>query len=138
MSNTKAPYNISSPTAALAQAALTPSALETFHANVQTLLTNRLWLSSQLLAIDGTGEILGKPHANFLLVQILDRTSLRPSNARAKAAYLRLATTEGVVVRFRGMEVGCEGCLRITVGTKGECERVVERLRAVLAEDGGE
>jgi len=43
-----------------------------------------------------------------------------------------MAERDRVVVRFRGNEVGCEACLRITVGTRDECERVVERLRELL------
>lgn len=135
LSNTKAPYNISSPTAALAQAALTPSALVTFHTNVATLLANRAWLLTTLPTIEGLGRILGRPHANFVLVEVVTKDG-KPSNDRAKRAYLRMATDEGVVVRFRGNELGCEGCLRITVGTRQECERAVDKLRLVLAEDG--
>ena len=55
-------------------------------------------------------------------------------NKRANEVYLRLARREGVVVRFRGNELGCEGCLRVTVGTRQECERALERFREVLSE----
>ena len=34
--------------------------------------------------------------------------------------YKALAEHEGVVVRYRGSEPGCTGCLRITVGTDAE------------------
>lgn len=134
MSNTKAPYNISTPTAALAQSALSPSSITTFEANIAALLANRAFLLSELPKIAGVGQILGQPHANFVLVQIVDGTTGEPDNVRSKKVYLRLATEEKVVVRFRGNERGCAGCLRITVGTRAECERVLERLAAVLPE----
>lgn len=46
-----------------------------------------------------------------------------------------MAREDKVVVRYRGNEVGCEGCLRITVGTREECEEVVRRLGKLLKED---
>ena len=85
------------------------------------------------------GKILGGNHANFVVVQILSKEAQKNGggevdNERAEEVYLRLARKEGVVVRFRGKELGCEGCLRVTVGTRVECERVLERLREVLSE----
>lgn len=88
----------------------------------------------RLPKIKGVGPILGRPHANFVLVQILGKDLSKPDNVRAKEVYLRLATKEKVVVRFRGNELGCEGALRITVGTKEECEVVLQRLEEVLSE----
>lgn len=71
------------------------------------------------------------------MVQVLKREGQdgEVSNERALRVYKRLAEREGVVVRFRGNEVGCEGCLRITVGTKTECEEVLRKLREVLQEE---
>ena len=48
------------------------------------------------------------------------------------AVYERLADTKGVVVRFRGKEVGCLGCLRISVGTAEEVDKLLERMQSVL------
>ncbi|GAA6002914.1 hypothetical protein JCM10207_001895 [Rhodosporidiobolus poonsookiae] len=134
LNNIKAPYNISTPTATLALRALSPEGIALFKRNIATLLSNRTWLSSALEALSpGVVRILGAPDANFLLAQIgAADGSLKPDNERAKAAYLHLAETDHVVVRFRGNEYGCEACLRITVGTRDECERVVERLKAFL------
>jgi histidinol-phosphate aminotransferase len=38
-----------------------------------------------------------------------------------------------VVVRFRGSEPGCDGCLRITVGTQEENQTVITKLTEVLS-----
>jgi histidinol-phosphate aminotransferase len=46
--------------------------------------------------------------------------------------YERLAENRGVVVRFRGKEHGCLGCLRITVGTEEEVTRFLKEIQNVL------
>jgi histidinol-phosphate aminotransferase len=56
----------------------------------------------------------------------------KPDNEKAKRVYEKMAREDKVVVRFRGNEVGCEACLRITVGTSEECEAVVEKLAKLL------
>ena len=50
--------------------------------------------------------------ANFLLFRLADP-------AIAKKLYLNLADA-GVVIRFRGDQINCSGCLRATVGTPAE------------------
>jgi len=81
--------------------------------------------------------ILGKPHANFLLVQIgsKEEQGREPDNERSEKIYKWMAEKDQVVVRFRGNELGCKGCLRVTVGTREECESVVEKLRQGLERD---
>lgn len=135
MTNTKAPYNISKPTATLALSSLSKAGLSILNANISTLNACRTELISDLLTIPSIGEILGGNDANFILVQILDKPRAeggRPSNPRALEAYKRMAEKMGLVVRFRGNEIGCEGCLRITVGSPEECRAVVDRLREIL------
>lgn len=58
----------------------------------------------------------------------------KPDNAKAQKVYEKMAREDKVVVRFRGNEVGCEACLRITVGTEEECKAVVEKLAKLLEE----
>lgn len=135
LNSAKAPYNISSPTSALASAALSPKNLAVMHENRKRILQQRDRLVSELPKVPGIGRFLGGMESNFLLVEILDKPrdqGGRPSNPVALAVYENLAEHKGVVVRFRGKELGCEGCLRITVGTEKEVDRFLEEIRSVL------
>jgi len=133
--NTKAPYNISAPTAALALSALAPSAVSTMSAKVASLVQQRAVLLKGLaeLAPLGLGAAIGGNHANFVMVPVLEKSgSVQPDNARAQRIYKTLAESEGVVVRYRGGEPGCAGCLRITVGSREENAVVLQKLREML------
>ena len=137
LNNLKAPYNISSPTSALACAALQTRSLEVMKSNRAKILKQRERLLVELPEVPGVGRFLGGTDSNFLLVEILDKpreNGGRPNNVTALAAYKGLAETKGVVVRFRGKEAGCNGCLRITVGTEEEVDKFLKEIKAVLAE----
>jgi histidinol-phosphate aminotransferase len=152
LSNTKAPYNISTPTSSLALQALSDEvrtrrldgasktrfdaqSIIAFHKKVAQLNKNRDFLVEALqspeLKSKGVGPLIGGQDANFLLVQIQNKAG-QPDNDRAQKLYTTMAESEGVVVRFRGKELGCEGCLRITVGSREECEVVIKKLGEVL------
>ncbi|KAI0053201.1 histidinol-phosphate aminotransferase [Auriscalpium vulgare] len=134
LTNTKAPYNISTPTASLALRALSPESSQIMHVNIAKLREQggSLRTALQALAPLGVGKEIGSGDANFLLVPILAREGNQPDNGRAVKVYKALAEEEGVVVRFRGGEKGCTGCLRITVGTEEENAFLLEKLRKVL------
>lgn len=134
LSNAKAPYNISTPTAHLALAALAPSAVEGMRSKISTLISSRLFLlqSFSLLAPLGLGKPVGASDANFILVPILNRATRAPDNERAQKVYQALAEENQIVVRFRGNESGCTGCLRISIGTDKEIVALLKELEAVL------
>ncbi|KAJ6001423.1 hypothetical protein N7499_002662 [Penicillium canescens] len=131
LNSLKAPYNISSPTSALASAALTGPNMAVMRHYREQIIAQRDRLVRELPTIPGVGQFLGGYDANFLLVQILNGEG-RPCNVTALAAYEAMAEKRGVVVRFRGKELGCEGCLRITVGTEAEVSKFLQELRVVL------
>lgn len=137
LNNLKAPYNISSPTAALASAAVSGAGLETMRRNRARLVEQRDRLVAELPFVPGVGRLRGGLDSNFLLYEMLNAVG-EPDNAVALGVYERLAETEGVVVRFRGKEHGCLGCLRITVGTEAEVTRMLEALRRALKEIRGQ
>ncbi|KAJ1557040.1 histidinol-phosphate transaminase [Nowakowskiella sp. JEL0078] len=122
---TKAPYNISTPTSLLARAALSSDGISCMEDYRSKILTQRSKLISTFGQIQGVGCILGGNHANFILVQIVD-ADRTPSNFIAYSIYKILAEELGVVVRFRGSELGCEGCLRVTIGTAQENEYLIK------------
>jgi len=133
----KAPYNVSSPTAVIASYALDPEkGLKVMREKVARIAAQRDRLLEELPKVPGVGRLRGGKESNFLLYEILDRDG-KPDNVTALAVYERLAEEKGVVVRFRGREHGCEGCLRITVGTEEEVTRFLEALRRTLGEVRG-
>lgn len=133
LNSLKAPYSISSPTSVLAATALGEKGLAVMREHIGKILAQRERLLVELPKIPGVGRFLGGSDSNFLLVEILDKSG-NACNVIAGKAYQGLAETKGVVVRFRGNEAGCKGCLRITVGTEVENTRLLEKLKELLGQ----
>ena len=133
------PFSISTPTSALASIALSPVCNQLGARLISQIVTNRHTLIRALgesdLVVLGVGKPLGGNHANFVVLPILKRhtgaTGPR-DNPRAKAVYEKLKEAHAISVRFIGDLLGCEGCLRITVGTESENKLLVAGLRCVL------
>jgi histidinol-phosphate aminotransferase len=134
LNSLKAPYNISNPTSQLAIQALQPQNLKVMHAHRTAILEQRERMLVEMPKISGVGRFLGGRESNFLLVEMLDEPDGKPSNEVALQVYERLAENRGVVTRFRGKEMGCFGCLRVTIGTEEEVTRFLAELKSVLAE----
>lgn len=134
LNNLKAPYNISSPTSAIAIEALKPAGRATMSEHRGKIIGQRERLLKELPKVSGIGRFRGGTASNFLLVEILDKEGGEPNNVAALAVYERLAERKGVVVRFRGKEHGCLGCLRITVGTAEEVTRFLGEIEAAIVE----
>ena len=134
LNNLKAPYNISGPTSQIALAALNAAGLEVMRNQRDLLLEQRSRLVHGLAKTPGVGRVIGGLDANFVLVEMLDQTKDGgvPSNEFALKVYEGLAENQDVVVRFRGKEYGCEGCLRISVGTAEEVDKCLRELRSLL------
>lgn len=132
MNGLKAPYNVPEPTSVLACQALGDESLGVMRRNREQILRQRDRLLTELPKIPGVGRFRGGRESNFLLVELLD-VEARPCSAVAVKVYEIMAARKGVVVRFRGNEMGCLGCLRITVGTEDEVSRFLVELKDALA-----
>jgi len=115
----KPPYNISAPTQTLALEALDHEADK--NRFVQQILAERQWLANALSELPSVGKIYPSD-ANFLLVRFAD----------ASATFAGLIA-ERVIVRDRSRVVLCDGCLRITVGTRAENEQLLRVLHHLHA-----
>ncbi len=134
LNSLKAPYNVSSLTAGIGEYALSEKGgLVKMRENRARLVAQRDRLLREMPKVEGVGRLRGGVESNFLLYEMLDREG-RPDNGVALAVYEKLAESRGVVVRFRGKEHGCLGCLRITVGTEEEVTRFLAELASTLAE----
>ena len=107
--NVKYPYNISLAGMEKAMSLLRRDV----SAEVQAVMAERSRMAQALAELPRVRKVWPSD-ANFLLVQVDD----------AKAMYDELLDAQ-VIVRDRSRVLGCEGCLRITVGTKDENDKVL-------------
>ncbi len=110
----KPPYNINQLTQEAALRALAKK--EEQEAQVQQLLGQRTLLQQYLGGLPFVERIYPSD-ANFLLVKMKDPAGIYD--------YL---VEQGIIVRDRSRVMLCEGCLRITVGTPEENERIFRAL----------
>lgn len=133
LNSMKYPYNISSLTAAIASRSIHPErGLKVMQEYVSNIINERALVLKALQQIPGVGKNIGGLDANFILVEILDKQGV-PSNEVAEKLYNKLAVENGVVVRFRGRELNCTGCLRVSIGTKEENKILVDKFSQCLA-----
>ena len=109
----KYPYNIGTDTLALALRLLATDITP----QVQTLIAERERVAAALTELPYIEKVYPSD-ANFLLVK----------TARPRDLYDYLIARE-LIVRDRSRTPGCEGTLRITIGTPEENDRLIEELR---------
>ena len=73
-------------------------------------------------ALDAAGVRRWPSHANFILVEIGTRHS----------EFVRLMSAGGVLVRDRSNDPGCDGCVRITIGTQEQMREAAGVLNGTL------
>ncbi|WP_161887803.1 histidinol-phosphate transaminase [Pontibacter russatus] len=112
----KPPYNINEATQELALKALTQT--EALKDMVEEIVQERALLMQALPDLPAVEKVFPSD-ANFILVQVRDANGLY--------TYL---LDKGIVVRNRSSLPGCEGCLRITVGTLEENQRLLQAIAA--------
>ncbi|KAL6948702.1 histidinol-phosphate transaminase [Hanseniaspora vineae] len=124
----KAPYNISVMASELAINALSPASIANMHSSVEKIQQQRARLVKDLCSLPYVEDVpIGGMDANFILI--------RMKNAdKAKEIYSKLANESKVVIRYRGTELGCEGGLRITVGTEQENDHLIEEFKKVCSQ----
>eukprot|EP01035_Chromulina_nebulosa_P020378 gene20378-26447_t len=122
MNNVKAPYNVNKLTADVALNALND--LATYHQNLVKILMEREYLLSQLRSLTFITKI-HHTDANFILFAV----------PRAYDIYKTMAD-RGVVCRYRGSELYCTDCLRVTVGIREENDKFLHLLVEIASELG--
>ena len=112
------PYSVNS----LALACLPPAFEDTAYLNwyVREVLAARADLE---VALDAVGIRRWPSRANFILVDI------GPQHAE----FVRLMRAAGVLVRDRSSDPGCDGRVRITIGTCEQMQRAIAALKQTVA-----
>ncbi len=115
MSRVKYPYNINGITQQIVLKQLEDT--ESIARQVAEIRAERDRLLTELAALPVIRKVFASD-ANFILVRVDEARKLYD-----------MLIEQGVIVRDRSRIRGCEGCLRITVGTPDENRRLVEILR---------
>lgn len=114
----KYPYNINDVTSGIVLEALDyPERLEDM---VSKIKIERSYLMDAFSSLDLVQEVLPS-QANFFLARFKDPVAVY--------TYLK---EEGIVVRNRSNQLHCEGCLRVTIGTRDENNMLIEALKKYI------
>ncbi len=113
----KPPYNISAPNQKAALSRL--GNLGKVQLSIKDIIDQRKEMGESLNRL-GMVEKVFPSSANFLLVKTCD----------AQLVYNQLKDRK-IIVRDRSNQMNCEGCLRITIGTKEENEILLKELKEI-------
>ena len=122
LNNVKAPYNVNALTSRVALEAL--EATDDLHETVRTVLLERERVAGRLRDLDFVVRVYPSD-ANFLLFRL---------KKNARDVYRRMADRAGVVTRYRGNELHCDECIRVTIGTPEENAAFLEALEKTYKE----
>ena len=114
----KYPYNVNGPT----QRAVMERLRAGVDAQIAEIRSERERLAKVLPTI-GIVERVFPSDANFFLIKT-------PNATRVYEALVR----QGIIVRNRNSMTGCQGCLRITIGTPEENNRLINTLKSITHE----
>ena len=113
------PYNVNGVALACLPAALADT--QYVQKYVAEVRRGRERLEKELAAL---GLVFWPSQANFVLARI----------GVESGRFVRAMRERGILVRDRSSDPGCQGCVRMTLGSAEQTERLIEALRAVTGE----
>lgn len=113
-----APYPLSTPVADIAAQALAPQGITAMRERVAQILAERQYLVANLEGIPCVEQVFDS-ETNYILVRI-----------KASSAVFKSLWDQGIILRDQNKQPSLSGCLRITIGTRAESQRVIDALTA--------
>ncbi|MEJ8322457.1 histidinol-phosphate transaminase [Kosakonia sacchari] len=113
-----APYPLSTPVADIAAQALSPQGIVAMRERVAQILVERQYLVTALRDIACVEQVFDS-ETNYILVRLT-----------ASSAVFKSLWDQGIILRDQNKQPSLSGCLRITIGTRAESQRVIDALRA--------
>lgn len=112
-----APYPIAIPVADIAVQSLETDSIKFMKNRVLDLNSNRIWLVNELKKLSCVEKVFNS-HANYILVQFYMFEKIFYS-----------LWDKGIVVRNQNDKINLKKCLRISIGTRLECLRLIQELQ---------
>lgn len=113
-----APYPLSTPVADIAAQALSPQGIAAMRERVAQIVAERVFLVNALRDIPCVEQVFDS-ETNYILVRMT-----------ASSAVFKSLWDQGIILRDQNKQPSLSGCLRITIGTREESQRVIDALRA--------
>ncbi|WP_288820661.1 histidinol-phosphate transaminase [uncultured Leclercia sp.] len=113
-----APYPLSTPVADIAAQALAPQGINAMRDRVAQILVERQYLVNALKSIPCVEQVFDS-ETNYILVRFTGSSSVFKS-----------LWDQGIILRDQNKQPSLSGCLRITIGTREESQRVIDALNA--------
>ncbi|MGK3126108.1 histidinol-phosphate transaminase [Candidatus Pantoea formicae] len=117
-----APYPLATPVADVAGQALSEEGLALMRQHVAELNANRAWLFEQLPQLSVVQQVFPS-ETNYILARFTDSPKV-----------FKTLWDQGIILRDQNKNPGLAGCLRISIGTRKECERLIAALQALSVE----
>ncbi|WP_312664006.1 histidinol-phosphate transaminase [Pantoea sp. CTOTU49201] len=117
-----APYPLATPVADVAGQALSEQGIALMRQHVAELNANRAWLFEQLPQISVVQQVFPS-ETNYILVRFTNSPKV-----------FKTLWDQGIILRDQNKNPGLAGCLRISIGTREECERLIAALQALSVE----
>ncbi|WP_410051786.1 histidinol-phosphate transaminase [Buchnera aphidicola] len=111
------PYPIPSPVSDIAAQALTVDSIKLMKNRVSILNLNRFWLVKKLKNMPCVKKVFNS-HANYVLVQFFMFDKI-----------FKTLWNNGIILRNQNHKINLRECLRISIGSRQECMRVIEELK---------
>ncbi|BBQ83240.1 TPA: histidinol-phosphate transaminase [Kluyvera ascorbata] len=113
-----APYPLSTPVADIAAQALSAQGIAAMRQRVAQILEEREYLVTALRTIDCVEQVFDS-ETNYVLVRM-----------KASTSVFKSLWDQGIILRDQNKQPSLSGCLRITIGTRAESQRVIDALKA--------
>ena len=117
-----APYPLATPVADVAGQALSEQGIALMRQHVTELNANRAWLFEQLPQLSVVQQVFPS-ETNYILARFTDSPKV-----------FKTLWDQGIILRDQNKNPGLAGCLRISIGTREECERLIAALQALSVE----
>lgn len=114
-----APYPLSTPVADIAAQALSDQGITLMREHVAQIIATREWLIEALKSCDCVEQVFAS-ETNYVLARFT-----------ASSQVFKTLWDQGIILRDQNKQPGLAGCLRISIGTREECERTIAALKSL-------
>ncbi|PIJ50854.1 histidinol-phosphate transaminase [Erwinia sp. OLTSP20] len=118
-----APYPLATPVADVAAQALSETGLALMREHVAIIKENRARLMTALRQSHWVEHVYDS-ETNYILARF-----------RHSAYVFKSLWDQGIILRDQNKQPGLAGCLRVSIGTSNECDRVISALNALAVSD---